>query len=130
MLEPAIKTLASEGKNFGALSFRLPSGRIATHIMWVDADDDHVIINTEVDRSKFGAIEADPRVTVTVWKADNPYAYGEVRGTVVETIRGPEARAHIDALSMRYTEQPYSSTIGSERVILKIRPDRQRAKSL
>ena len=32
--------------------------------MWIDADDNHVIFNTEVDRNKFRAIKADPRVTV------------------------------------------------------------------
>ena len=33
---------------------------------WVDADDDHVLINTEVHRAKFKAVERDPRVTVTI----------------------------------------------------------------
>ena len=94
--------------------------------MWVDADDDHVLINTEVHRAKFKAIERDPRVTVTVMVRDDPYWYAEVRGRVVETVRGPEARAHIDALSRKYQGHDYDPTrIQSERVILRIAPDIQ-----
>ena len=48
--------------------------------MWVDADDDHVLINTEVHRAKFKAVERDPRVTVMIWERENPYSYVEVRG--------------------------------------------------
>ncbi len=125
MLEPAIKDLAT-AKNFGTLSFRLPSGQIASHVMWVDATDEHLLINTEIGRAKYKAISVNPQVTVTVWNADNAYQYGEVRGTVVDEVGGQEARGHIDALSQRYFGHDYSAPIGTERVILKIQPDRQR----
>ena len=98
MLDPAIKKLASIGKNFGTVCVCLPNGQIASHVMWVDADDDHIIFNTEVHRAKFKAIQANPHVTLSVWDADDAYSYAEVRGHVAETIRGDEARAHIDAL--------------------------------
>ena len=130
MLDPAIKALASTDKNFGTLSVKLPNGQLASHVMWVDADDEHVLINTEVHRDKFKALQQDPNATVTIWKHDNPYAYAEVRGVVVDTVRGPEARAHIDSLSERYQGKPYENTIESERVIVKIRPERQRSRNL
>ncbi|MDQ3738684.1 MAG: pyridoxamine 5'-phosphate oxidase family protein [Actinomycetota bacterium] len=125
MLEPAIRDLAT-AKNFGTLSFRLPSGQIASHVMWVDATDDHLLINTEIGRAKYKAISANPQVTVTVWNAENPYQYGEVRGTVIGEAGGQEARDHIDTLSQRYLGHDYSTPIGTERVILKIEPGRQR----
>lgn len=130
MLDPAIKELASTGKNFGTICFHLPNGQIGSHVMWVDADDEHVLINTEVHRAKFRAVEADPNVTVTIWRDGSHYAYAEVRGRVVDTVRGPEARAHIDALSQRYLGVDYQPQIVSERVILKIAPDRQRHQNL
>ena len=124
-IEPRVRELA-QAANFAALTVNLPSGRAMTHVMWVDADDDHVLINTEVHRAKFHAVERDPRVTVMVWVIDDPYSYAEVRGRVVETIRGPEARAHIDALSQKYRGRDYDpSIIKSERVILRIAPDVQ-----
>jgi PPOX class probable F420-dependent enzyme len=125
MLDDTVKTLA-RGKNFAALTTLLPDGQPQTHIMWVDASDDEVIINTEVERQKFRNITRDPRVTVTIFDAANPYRYAEVRGRVRATVTGAEARAHIDQLSEKYTGKPYANPIGSERVIVKIAPERSR----
>ena len=125
MLDPVIRDLA-RGKNFGSISFHLSDDAIGTHVMWVDADDEHVLINTEVHRAKYKAMAADPNVTVVVWSSESPYAYAEVRGKVTSEVRGPEARAHIDALSQKYTSADYSNEVKSERVILRITPDRQR----
>ena len=124
-VDPAVRELA-HAANFATLSVILRSGQPMTHVMWVDADDDHVLVNTEVHRAKFKAIERDPRVTVTIWKRDDPYTYAEIRGRVVEIVRGPEARAHIDALSRKYVGRDYDpERIASERVILRIAPDVQ-----
>lgn len=123
-LDPAITELAT-GRNFAALTTLMPDGQPQTQVMWVDADDRHVLINTEVDRQKHRNVQRDPRVTVTVMDSENPYHYIEVRGRVVEEIRGPEARAHIDACSQRYNGQPYpAEAIGTERVILRIEPSK------
>jgi PPOX class probable F420-dependent enzyme len=124
MLEENVKALA-QGKNFAALTTLLPGGQPQTHIMWVHADDEHILINTEVHRRKFKNVELDPRVTVTVFDATNPYHFAEVRGRVTEVVRGPEARASIDQLSEKYMGGPYGNEIQSERALLKITPDRQ-----
>ena len=127
MLDQKVKSLA-EGKNFAAFTTLLPWGQPMTHVMWVDADGDHLLINTEVHRQKFKNVSRDPRVTVTVIDSSNPYHYAEVRGRVVETARGEVARQHIDTLANKYTGQPYdAATITSERVLLRIAPDRQRS---
>ena len=125
-LDPTARELA-QGANFAAFTVHLASGAAMTHVMWVDATDDEILINTEVHRAKFRAIERDPRVTVTVMDATNPYRYAEVRGRVVATVRGPEAREHIDKLSRKYRGQDYDpSIIKSERVILRIQPETQK----
>jgi PPOX class probable F420-dependent enzyme len=127
MLDENVKALA-QGKNFAAFTTLLPSGQPMTHVMWVDADDEHVLINTEVDRQKYKNVLLDPRVTVTVIDSDSSYHYVEVRGQVVERVTGEEARAHIDRLSDKYHGRPYdASRIVTERVILKIAPERQRS---
>ena len=127
MLDQKVKSLA-EGKNFAAFTTLLPGGQPMTHVMWVDADGDHLLINTEVHRQKFKNVSRDPRVTVTVIDSSNPYHYAEVRGRVVETVGGDEARQHIDKLAYKYTGQPYdAAAITSERVLLRIAPDRQRS---
>jgi general stress protein 26 len=128
MLDPSIKSFITDTKNFGSISFHLANGDIGTHVMWVDADDEHVLINTEVHRAKFKAVEDNPNVTVVVWDSANAYNYVEVRGEVVDTVRGQQARDHIDFLSQKYNGTDYANTIESERVILKIRPTRQRGR--
>lgn len=128
-LDPAIRDLA-QGKNFGTLSFVLPSGRIASHVMWVDADDDHILINTDLGRIKYESIKANPMVTVAIWKDDNAYAYAEVRGRFVAEVAGQEARDHIDACAVRYTGGPYSFPIESGRVIMKIAVEKQRLQNI
>ena len=126
MLDDQVRELAS-GPNFAAFTTLLPSGRFATHIMWVDCDEDHLLINTEVHRQKYKNVTADPRATVTIWEAQRPNRYAEARGRVTDTITGPTARQHIDKLAQKYTGRPYpDQAITSERVILVIEPERQR----
>ena len=124
MLEEGIRRLA-KGKNFAAFTTLLPDGQPMTHVMWVDWDDEHVLINTEVHRQKARNLRRDPRVTVTIWDAGVPYRYAEVRGEVVETVAGPEARAHIDSLSLKYHGHEYRNRIQSERLLVRIKPVRQ-----
>ena len=128
MLDEKIRQLATEGTNIAAVTTLMPDGTPQTTPVWVDADDDHILVNTEVHRQKYKNVTRDPRVTATNWDAANPWIYGEVRGKVVETVTGPEARAHIDALSRKYTGHDYANPIQSERVILKVAPVRQWAR--
>lgn len=122
-LDDDVREIAT-GQNFAALTTLLPDGTPQTHIMWVDADDEHVIINTEVHRAKFRNLQRDPRATVTIWDRDDPYRFVEVRGRVAGTVTGPEALAHIEACSQRYFGRPYPGPIQSERVIVRIAPER------
>jgi len=111
-------------KNFAALTTLMADGQPQTQIMWVHADDDHLIINTETGRQKFRNVERDPRVTVTVFNGANPYQYVEARGHVVSTTAGDEGRANIEELSQKYTGGPYANPIQTERVILRIAVDK------
>jgi PPOX class probable F420-dependent enzyme len=123
MLTDELRELA-RGGSFATLTTLLPDGRPATQVMWVDCDDECVLINTEIHRQKFKNVERDPRVTVCIWDRENPYRFVEVRGEVVEVVRGDPARQHIDELAMRYFGHAYDgSTITSERVILRIQPN-------
>ena len=124
-LHPTTLELAS-GQHFGVITTVLPSGNLQTHYIWVGTDEERLVVNTEVHRQKFKNIERDPRVTLTIRDEQNPYRYAEVRGTVVETVGGQEARDHIDELSQKYNGEPYPpENIKSERVMLWIVPSRQ-----
>lgn len=122
-LDDDLKTFAT-GKNFAALTTLMPDGQPQTQLMWVHADDDQLLINTETGRQKYRNVTNDPRVTVTVFDNANPYRYVEARGRVTSTTAGDEARANIDELSQKYMGTPYGNPIGTERVILHIDVDR------
>ena len=104
-IHPSVLEMA-RGQNFAALTTLLPSGHPQTQTMWVDADGQHLLINTEVHRQKFRNVERDPRVTLMIWDKENPYRFVEVRWEVVEKVRGPEARKHIDELRQKYHGRP------------------------
>jgi PPOX class probable F420-dependent enzyme len=129
-IDPEVKELA-QGKNFAAFTSLLPGGAPMTHLMWVDCDDDHILVNTEVHRGKYKNVLADPRVSVMIMDAQNDQHYADITGRVVERITGPEAREHIEKLAQRYMGKPFiASLIRSERVILRIEPDRQRVRQV
>src|SRR3954469_12079054 len=106
MIDPAVRDLA-KGRNFAALTTLMPDGQPQTQVMWVDVDDDHVLINTELGRQKEKNVRRDPRVPVTVIDGENPYHYAEVRGRVIDFVTGPQAREHIDEVSRKYGGEPY-----------------------
>jgi PPOX class probable F420-dependent enzyme len=122
-LDTDLKSFASEA-NFAALTTLMPDGQPQTQLMWVGADDEHLLINTEIHRQKYKNVQDDPRVTVTVFDRENPYRYVEARGRVIGTIGGPFARNHIDELSEKYQGKPYPTKVQSERVVLLVDVDK------
>jgi len=127
--DPELHSTTAElasGPNYGVLTTLLPSGNLQNHYVWVGTDGERLVVNTEVHRQKFKNVERDPRVTLTIRDEQDPYRYAEVRGEVVETVRGQEARDHIDELSQKYHGAPYDpEDITTERVMLWIIPSRQ-----
>lgn len=124
MIDATVKDLA-QAPNYAMVATVMPDGMIQNQVLWVDADDEHILVNTEVHRQRARNIERDDRMTVTIMKEGSWFEWAEVRGRVTETVTGPEAREHIDKLALKYTGAPYGNPIQSERVILKLTPERQ-----
>lgn len=40
----------AEGPNYAVLATQLPSGHPQTHVMWVDTDGEHLLVNTVIGR--------------------------------------------------------------------------------
>jgi PPOX class probable F420-dependent enzyme len=97
-------------------------GTPAASILWVDADETRVLVNTAEGRRKERNASRDPRVTVAVER--DPYHWLSIEGVVDERVTGPEAEAHIDTLSRRYDGEPWTPVQGQVRVLFKIRPVR------
>jgi PPOX class probable F420-dependent enzyme len=115
----------AKGKNHATVVTLMPGGQPQALLTWVDSDGEHVLVNTEPQRQRARNIRRDPRITVLIHSSDDPWDWAEVRGRVVETVGGDEARRHIDELSRKYVGTDYRNPIGPEgRVILKIAPDK------
>lgn len=115
----------ARGPNYGFVATILPSGAIQNHPIWVDTDGEHILLNTEIHRRKAKNVEADPRITVTIVHRDDPWNWSEVRGEVIRTVRGQDARDHIDAMASKYLgKDEYPNPIQTERVILEVAPRR------
>ena len=115
----------ASGPNYATLTTLFKNGVPQTHLMWVYTDGENILINTEIHRFKYKNILKDPRVTVTIWKHDNPFKFVEVRGEVIAEITGQEARDNIDKLSQKYWEKPYPFPIQSERIVLVIKSNKE-----
>ena len=111
--------------NFGHLATLEPDGSPQVTPVWIDADDEHIIINTAKGRQKVRNVERDPRVSVEVVEQENPYSMLSVKGRVVGmTTEG--ADEHIDALAKKYLGQdtyPFRQP-GEERLIMRIQPEK------
>jgi len=125
MLDARVRELA-QGPNFAVTTTVNADGSMQSLVTWVDADDEFLYVNTEVERQRARNVARDSRMTVLIFDGDSWWGAVEVRGRVVDMVRGPEAREHIDTLARKYTGEPYANPIGSERVMLRIAPDRQR----
>ena len=115
----------AKGKNLATVVTLMPSGQPQALLTWVDTDGEHILVNTEPQRQRARNLRRDPRITVLIHSAEDPWDWSEVRGHVVETVGGDEARRHIDELANKYAGHEYRNPIGPEgRIILKITPDK------
>lgn len=114
-----------EKSTFAHFGTVLPSGTPHVTPVWVDYDeaDERLLINTERDRQKERNVRREPGVGISMLDPDDPYRYLSVVGEVTD-ITTEGAREHIDALAQRYTGADYGNPIETERVLLRIRPDR------
>ena len=123
-MNPDVVRLA-QGPNLATVVTLMPGGEPQAQLTWVDTDGEHLLVNTEPQRQRVKNLEHDPRVTVLIHSADNPWDWAEVRGHLVDAIGGQAARDHIDALSRKYMGQDYANPIGPHgRTILRIAADK------
>lgn len=126
-LHPTTLELA-QGAHFAVITTLMPNNDFQSHYIWVGTDGQRLFVNTEVHRQKYLNVTRDSRVTLTIRDERDPYRYAEVRGEVVETVTGQQARDQIDELSRKYSGQDYSpDDIKTERVTIWIVPSRQTA---
>jgi PPOX class probable F420-dependent enzyme len=110
--------------NFCNVSTLRSDGSVHAAPVWVDVQDGKPVLNSAEGRAWPRNLQRDPRVTLTVQNAENPYEYLEVRGRLSESTHDG-ADEHIDSLAKKYMgvdEYPLRQP-GEQRVILRIEPE-------
>jgi PPOX class probable F420-dependent enzyme len=105
--DPGVRELL-EQPNYAVLSSLNTDGSLHSAVVWIDAEDGTVAVNSAIGRKWPGNLQRDPRVAVLVQETGNPNNYLEIRGTATATTEG--ADEHINALTKKYIgqdEYPY-----------------------
>jgi PPOX class probable F420-dependent enzyme len=100
-------------------------GSIATHLMWIDWDGEHVLTSSPVGSRKGANWRANPNVSISVVDHEDDWRYVIVRGRVTE-IRPDVELAFIDKMALRYTGARYRRR-DFQREIFVITPDHVRS---
>jgi PPOX class probable F420-dependent enzyme len=112
-----------DGRVFVTIATIQPDGSPQLSVVWAKRDGDDVLVSTTVGRRKEANLRRDPRVTVLVNPADEPYLYAEIRGTATLTTEGGDEL--INELSRKYTGKDYAdfnpaSAQDGQRVVVRI----------
>jgi PPOX class probable F420-dependent enzyme len=120
-----VRKLLSE-PNYAVVSTLNSDGSVLSTIVWISAEDGAAAVNSAKGRRWPTNLERDPRITVLVYEAGNPYNYVEIRGKANATTEG--ADEHINSLSKKYIgqdEYPFRQP-GEQRIKFVIAPDHVR----
>jgi PPOX class probable F420-dependent enzyme len=99
----------------------MPDGSPQVTPVWLDTDGDYILINTNEGRVKDRNMKARPKVAMTIQDPNDIYRYLGIRGEVVGyTTEG--ADEHINKLSLRYDNEPWTYRETQKRIIFKIKP--------
>jgi PPOX class probable F420-dependent enzyme len=110
-----------DGLNFATVVTVQPDGGPQASVVWVKRDGDDVLYSTVTHRRKYLNLLADPRTSLVIYEAANPYEYLEIRGTV--TLTADPDGALIEELAQKYTGEAFQDAPGNKRVIVRVHPE-------
>ncbi len=117
--EEAIEII--EGKNFAYLATSMADGSPHVAPVWIDRNEDTLLINTVPGRLKQKNVSRDPRVTISITQEKNRYRHLFIRGKVIQQTK-EGALDHINRLSRKYLGKDYPWE-DKNRIILRIKPE-------
>jgi PPOX class probable F420-dependent enzyme len=110
-MDEKVKSLL-RAPNFAHVATVRRDGSAAVTPMWVDLEEDLVLINGVTGRTWTRRLIRDPRVTMTVPALANPYECATLRGYALPpTIE--DAGDHMDRLHQKYRNRPIPTPLNS-----------------
>ena len=110
-----------DGPNFATVSTIQPDGAPHASVVWVRRDGGDVLYSTVKQRRKYRNLVADPRTSLVIYEADNPYEYLEIRRRAPSVTDDPDALL-IEELAQKYTGEAFQDAPGNQRVIVRVSP--------
>ncbi|HEX8801838.1 MAG TPA: PPOX class F420-dependent oxidoreductase [Terriglobales bacterium] len=123
-LEPQIHALLSR-PNFAHLSTLMPDGSPNNSPVWIDVQDDRILISSEESSLKVRNLRHDSRVAVSVVDFHDPYEEVQIRGRAIE-IRDDSTFEFLNHISHKYIGQNYPDRALEGVVVLVIEADKVR----
>ena len=116
--------LTHEARAYAFLATLMPNGSPQLTPLWFDVDGDYILLNSARGRVKDKNMRARKPVALLITDPQNPFGrYIQIRGNVVE-VTEEGGLEHINKLSLRYDEKPWTPIAGQTRVIYKIKPEK------
>ena len=84
----------------------MPDGTPQSSIVWVDYDNEFVLVNTTLERKKCQNMLNNPKVSMLIIDPKDSSRWIEIRGWVIKMIRD-NAEGHADKLTQLYTEKQH-----------------------
>src|SRR4051794_20123575 len=120
MLSADVRALV-DGANHAHVATLMPDGSPHSVPVWVGREGERVAFLTSPDSRKARNLRRDPRVSISITDAAQPFSMAQVRGRVVEVLDGDEGWAGIDRIAHKYVGGPYDRS--SERVLFLVEPE-------
>jgi PPOX class probable F420-dependent enzyme len=108
-LTDKVRTLFDD-KNFAVLSTLEADGTPHSTVVWAKRDGDDIVFALPKSRRKTANLNRDPRATVVIFDAANPYDSAQVQGTA--SIEDDPNGLLVEDLSHKYTGGPYPGFAG------------------
>jgi PPOX class probable F420-dependent enzyme len=86
---------------FASLGTIRPDDTVQVNPMWFLFDGEHIRFTHTTKRAKFRNLQRNPSMSMMVFDPDDPQAYIELRGRLVEVVPDPEGDLYV-RLGQRY----------------------------
>jgi PPOX class probable F420-dependent enzyme len=111
-LSPEVSSVL-DGRTFFHLATTAADGSPHSVPVWMLRERDRLAFFTQPASRKAKHLARDPRVSVSVVDASNPYRNVHLCGRVAEVLEGEEALAVIDRISEKYIGRPFPMRSGN-----------------
>ncbi len=127
-LSDEAKALLDE-PNYAHLATLLGSGGPHVSPVWVQREDNLILIGTGGGTAKARNTLREPRIAMSITAQDNPYRQLQIRGRIVER-RPDDDFAVMDRIAYKYTQEPFPWKHLKGRLVLVVEPEHERLEEI